>query len=121
MELPAEFTMLTVIKVENPKWSSADHIQIDCDLTVKFPGSDVEETIPFTACPWDTFSDHCAPIFEYAAALPGIVEYERPAVTADDLQVEFDKIWPDVLLGLADQATIDLAKNLRIQIKAMQE
>lgn len=118
MEFPQAFTMLTVLDIQNPRWTSLEHIQIDCDLTAEFPDGRVE-TFPYTACPWDTFSDHCPAIFEHAANMPGIKEYERPDVTVEDLQAEFDKIWPDVLLGLADAKTIDLAKTLRLQIKAM--
>ncbi|ARM69657.1 tail fiber protein [Pseudomonas phage KNP] len=118
MEFPSPFKMLTVLDIQEPRWSSLEHIQIDVMLTAEFPDGRVE-TFPFTACPWDTFGDHCPAIFEHAANMPGIVEWERPNVTVEDLQAEFDKIWPDVMLGLADQATIDLAKNLRVQIKAM--
>ncbi|WYW04391.1 tail fiber protein [Pseudomonas phage vB_PpuP-Kurepalu-2] len=118
MEFPTQFKMLTVLDIQNPRWTSPEHIQIDCDLTAEFADGHTE-TMPFTADPWDTFGDHCPAIFEHAANMRGIKEYERPAVTIEDLQAEFDKVWPDVMLGLADQATIDLAKNLRVQIKAM--
>lgn len=118
MEFPKEFTMLTVLDIQNPRWSSREKIQIDVDLTVKFPDGRVE-TFPFTSCPWDTFGDHCPAIFEHAAQMPNVAEWQRPDVTVEDLQADFDKIWPDVLLGLADEKTIELAKNLRVQIKAM--
>ncbi|WYW04489.1 tail fiber protein [Pseudomonas phage vB_PpuP-Mudajogi] len=119
MEFPTQFSLLKVLDIQNPKWSSLDHLQIDVDITVQFKDDDRIETIPFTACPWDTFGDHCPAIFEHAANMPGIKEWERPDVTVEDLQMEFDKIWPDVLLGLADDKTVELAKTLRIQIKAM--
>lgn len=120
MEFPATFSRLTVLDIKNPRWSSPEHIQIDCEITIVMDGPEpAPETIPFTACPWDTFGDHCPAIFEHVANMPGIKEYERPDVTVEDLQAEFDKIWPDVLLGLADEKAIELAKNLRVQIKAM--
>ncbi|UMO76118.1 tail fiber assembly protein [Pseudomonas phage P413] len=118
MEFPKEFTMLEVLAIENPRWTSKEHIQIDVDLTARFPDNRVE-TFPYTSCPFDTFSDHCPAIFEHAAQMPNVKEYERPNVTVEDLQAEFDKIWPDVVLGLADEKTISLATDLRKQIKVM--
>ncbi|ALO80004.1 tail fiber protein [Pseudomonas phage PPPL-1] len=118
MEFPKEFTMLEVLAIENPRWSSKEHIQIDVDLTVRFPDNRIE-TLAYTACPFDAFNDHCAPIFEHAAQMPNVAEWVRPEVTVWDLQEEFDKIWPDVVLGIADEATVALAKDLRKQIKVM--
>ncbi|MGV8919537.1 MAG: hypothetical protein ACOH2R_17350 [Pseudomonas sp.] len=48
-----------------------------------------------------------------------IADYERRDVYAFDLQEELNKIMPDILLGTATPDQIELAKALRIQIKAM--
>lgn len=92
-------------------------------MTVKFSHTEmfgITEAVPFLATPDD--ATEYGP-WLHSEALKGsfgeVAPYERPDVTVEDLQAEFDKIWPDVMLGLADQATIDLAKNLRVQIKAM--
>lgn len=118
MEFPKDFTMLTVLNIENPRWTSKEHIQINVDLTVRFTDGRVD-TFPFTSCPFDNFSDHCAAIFEHAAQMSNVAEWARPEVTVADLQAELDKIWPDVVLGLADEKTVTLAKDLRTQIKVM--
>uniref|UniRef100_A0AAU6W112 Internal virion protein n=1 Tax=Pseudomonas phage Ghual01 TaxID=3138534 RepID=A0AAU6W112_9CAUD len=118
MEFPTQFKMLEVLNIENPRWTSKEHIQIDLDLTVRFPDGKVE-TFPYTSCPFDTFNDHCPAIFEHVSQMSNIKEFERPEVAVEDLQAEFDKIWPDVVLGLADEATVSLAKDLRKQIKVM--
>lgn len=120
MEFPSTFDDgLSVLNIENPRWADAEHIRIDADITFEFKDGRTE-TVPFTSCPFDTFGSYCAAIFEHCATLD-VVEWERPTVTAHDLQVEFDKIYPDIVLGIADKATIELAKNLRVQIKAMSQ
>jgi len=115
---------LTVLGAVAPRWSDKEKIRIDCDLTILVVNANMEgyaETMPFTACPWDTFGPHCPEIFEYLAqgnAGP-VAEWQRPDVTPHDLQVELDAIWPDIVLGIATPEQIDLAQNLRKQIKAM--
>lgn len=119
MELPKTFNNgITVVAIENPRWTNADQLEIDADVTFEFAQGDTI-TGPFTASPFDTFGPHCPEIFEHCANL-SVSPWVRPEVTVEDLQAQFDQIWPDVVLGLADQDTIDLAKNLRTQIKAMQ-
>ncbi|AUV61701.1 tail fiber protein [Pseudomonas phage Henninger] len=119
MEFPTTFANgITVLAVENPQWATAEHIEINADVTfILSEGADPVK-LPYTSCPFDTFGPHCPAIFEHCATLQP-AEYERPAVTVDLLQAELDAIWPDVVLGLADEATLQLAKNLRVQIKAM--
>ncbi|WPH61351.1 hypothetical protein [Pseudomonas phage phiPstEGF] len=125
MEFPKTYDSgLTIVGVHSPSWTDAEKIRINCVIKVELKdasGEPVVEEWPFTACPWDTFGPHCPEIFRHlteGGAGP-VTEWVRPDVTVADLQAEFDRIWPDVALGLADQATIDLAKNLRVQIKAM--
>ena len=55
-----------------------------------------------------------------AGAFGTVAEYEKPLPTSQDLQEELDKIWPDIVLGIATEDELSLAKALRIQIKAMQ-
>jgi hypothetical protein len=88
------------------------------NLTVKFTHIPVE--VPFTAHFNDTL-DHG--VWLYEEALKGIfgevIPYDRPLPNIKDLQDELDKIWPDVVLGIATEEELSLAKALRIQIKAM--
>ncbi|ATW58377.1 hypothetical protein CNR37_00170 [Pseudomonas phage ventosus] len=90
----------------------------DIDLTVKF--SHLETEVPFTATATDPM-EHGRWLYEQAlAGKYGVVaEYERPLPTLLDLQEELDKIWPDVVLGIATEDELSLAKALRLQIKAM--
>lgn len=78
--------------------------------------------VPFTASPDDT---EIHGKWLHGEAIRGsfgaIAPYERPLPTVEDLQEELDKIWPDIVLGLADEATVELARNLRKQIKVMSE
>lgn len=114
---------LTVVGVKNPRWSDRENIRIDCELTILVVDTQTQEghteTMPFTACPWDTFGSHCADIFEHLAqGHEGPVgEWQRPPVTVHDLQEELDKLLPDILLGLSTPEEIELARLLRIQIK----
>lgn len=119
MEFPQTFNNgITVLAIASPQWATADHIEINANVTFILAEGAAPVTIPYTSCPFDTFGPHCPAIFEHCATLQ-VAEYERPPVTVDLLQTELDAIWADIVLGLADQSTIDLAKNLRVQIKAM--
>lgn len=118
MEFPTTFDNgITVVGIRNPQWADPESIRINVDVTFVLGTEEAE--LPFTACPFDTFGPHCPAIFEHCAGLD-VAPYERPAVTAYDLQAQLDAIWPDVVLGLADEATVDLARNLRKQIKLME-
>lgn len=118
MEFPIEIeTGATILGVESPEWANQEKTAINCIIEIE-GGSFFTETtkVPFCAVPTDPMS-HGRELFEFlkVSAAP----YDRPLPTKQDLQDDFDAIWPDVLLGLADEKTIDLAKNLRVQIKAM--
>ncbi|WVS24507.1 tail fiber protein [Pseudomonas phage Psxphi15] len=87
-------------------------------MTVKFSHLDFE--IPFTASSEDTY-EHGRWLCEQAksGAFGEIKPFERPLPTAHDLQMELDKLMVDITLGLATEEELDLARNLRKQIKAM--
>lgn len=80
------------------------------------------DEIPFAASPQDVM-EHGRWLHEQAlsGAFGEIAEWQKPLPTVQDLQEELDKIWPDVVLGIATEEELSLAKNLRIQIKAMSE
>lgn len=89
------------------------------DISVEFehlPGIKV----PFHALSSDT-EEHGRWLYKQAKAgkLGEVAPYERPLPTKEDLQAELDKLWPDVVLGIATDDELSLAKALRIQIKAM--
>lgn len=88
------------------------------DLVVKFKNFNEEH--PFHATPVDV-ELHGKWLYEQAkaGAFGAPAAYERPLPTVEDLQAELDKLMPDVILGLATEDELALAKNLRIQIKAM--
>lgn len=88
------------------------------DMTVMFKHLGFE--VPFAAHNSDDM-EHGRWLYEEAlkGTFGDIAEYDRPLPTAHDLQVELDKIWPDVVLGTATDEELELAKNLRKQIKAM--
>lgn len=92
----------------------------DGSVTMDVLFAHVGTVIPFAANPTD---EHEHGKWLYEEALKGtfgdIAEYDRPLPTVHDLQVELDKLMPDIILGLADESEISLAKALRIQIKAM--
>lgn len=124
MKFPVQYDAFRIDSIANPRWGDKAKTMIDVDLTVTYRGSDPDSdgeqvTMPYTSITGDTFAPYCEDIWTYVSGL-SIGEWVRPEVTVEDLQAQFDLIWPDVMLGLADQDTIDLAKNLRIQIKAMQ-
>lgn len=115
--LPVEFDNgITVEAVNAPRWANREHTLLTATVTFK-PGV----VVPFGASLSDP-EPHGRFIYDYI--LMGnagkIGEYVRPDVTKEDLQAELDKILPDVMLGLATPDEIELARNLRIQIKAME-
>ncbi|CUR44309.1 tail fiber protein [Pseudomonas phage VCM] len=87
-------------------------------MTVKFSHLDFE--VPFTAAAEDMY-EHTVWLHEQAmaGAFGEIAPYDRPLPTAHDLQTELDKLMVDITLGLATEEELDLARNLRKQIKAM--
>lgn len=87
-------------------------------MIVKFSHLDFE--VPFTASAEDNY-EHGRWLNEQAlaGAFGEIAPYERPLPTAHDLQAELDKLMTDITLGLATDEELDLARNLRKQIKAM--
>lgn len=88
------------------------------DLVVKFAHITVE--VPFSSHKKDDM-EHGVWLFDQAnaGAFGEVLPYDRPLPTLKDLQDELDKIWPDVVLGIATEEELSLAKALRIQIKAM--
>lgn len=88
------------------------------DMRVKM--SHINEEIPFCAQPTDVH-EHGRWLFEEASkgVFGDVAPYERTLPTVKDLQDELDKIWPDIVLGLATEEELSLARSLRIQIKAM--
>jgi hypothetical protein len=105
--------IISVKDVKNTKSSTYD-------MTVEFehlPGTPV----PFHATSDDT-EEHGRWLFTEAdkGTFGKAAEYERPLPTVEDLQSELDKLWPDVVLGIATEEELSLAKALRLQIKAMQ-
>jgi len=76
--------------------------------------------VPFLAAAHDD-QDYGRDLHARAAAgeFGDIGEYDRPMPTVADLQAELDKLWPDVVLGLASDEELELAKLLRKQIKVM--
>ncbi|WYW04297.1 tail fiber protein [Pseudomonas phage vB_PpuP-Kompost-2] len=103
----------TILEVTDPVATKDGMI----NLTVTFEGLG---KFPFTASQDDT---EIHGLWLHGEALRGtfgpVAEYERPLPTLQDLQEELDKILPDVYLGLATSEEVELAKLLRIQIKAM--
>lgn len=120
MEFPTTFENgLTVVDIQNPRWTDEESIRIEVDVTFIFPEGPTE-TLPFTSCPWDTFGTHCPAIFEHVSNhMPPPAPYERRDVTVGDLQADLDKLMPDIMLGLATEQEIELARLIRTQIKVM--
>lgn len=117
MEFPIKLeTGVTLTAAKDPVWGDRDGTFINCVVTLEGGPFEEPTDVPFTATPTD-YMAHGRDLFDSFKDSAG--PWVRPDVTIEDLQADFDKIWPDVMLGLADQATIDLAKNLRVQIKAM--
>ncbi|ANU79115.1 hypothetical protein Andromeda_40 [Pseudomonas phage Andromeda] len=117
MKFPKEFDNGIIVEdIKSPRWANREHTRLSCVATFS-PG----QVVPFGASLTDP-EPHGRAIYDHIlAGLAGkIAEYERPAVTKEDLQAELDKILPDVMLGLATPEEIELARNLRIQIKAME-
>ncbi|AMR57325.1 hypothetical protein vB_PsyM_KIL1_0078 [Pseudomonas phage vB_PsyM_KIL1] len=92
----------------------------DGSIDMRIKMSHIEEEIPFCAQPTDVH-EHGRWLFEQASsgAFGKVLPYERSLPTVVDLQEELDKIWPDIVLGLATEEELSLARSLRIQIKAM--
>jgi hypothetical protein len=88
------------------------------DMIVRM--SHIDQDIPFAACPFDVMP-YGPWLHEQAlaGAFGDIIPYERPLPTVEDLQEELDKIMPDIILGLATEEELQLARALRVQIKAM--
>lgn len=106
-------SMLSVLKVEAPVETMGGHI----NMTVTFEGLGA---LPFSASPNDT-EDHGR--WLYSEALKGtfgeVAPYERPLPTVEDLQQDLDKFMPDILLGLATDQEIEVARLIRTKIKEM--
>uniref|UniRef100_A0AAU6VXX3 Uncharacterized protein n=2 Tax=unclassified bacterial viruses TaxID=12333 RepID=A0AAU6VXX3_9VIRU len=88
------------------------------NMVVRF--SHFPEDLPFCAQPTD-IHEHGRWLFEQAeaGAFGPVAPWERPLPTLQDLQEELDKLMPDVVLGIATEDELSLAKSLRLQIKAM--
>ncbi|QYW06622.1 hypothetical protein uav_091 [Pseudomonas phage UAVern] len=80
----------------------------------------IDSEIPFSAHHEDPM-EHGQWLYNEAIAgtFGDIAPYERPLPTAGDLQMELDKLMTDITLGLATPEELDLARNLRKQIKVM--
>ncbi|WYW04245.1 tail fiber protein [Pseudomonas phage vB_PpuP-Kallioja] len=108
---------LIIMKIEDPRWTNREKTRIDFDATFFRPDTLEQLKAPYTSCPNDPV-DYCRALYAEALSMgPG--EWRRPDVTVEDLQMELDKLMPDVVLGLASPEEIDLARTLRNQIKAM--
>ncbi|QLI47594.1 tail fiber assembly chaperone [Pseudomonas phage vB_PsyP_3MF5] len=120
MEFPIKLqTGVTLLAVKDPVWANREKTLITCTVTLDGGGFfDKPTEVPFTADPNDVM-EHGRQLFEELKGSAG--EWVRPDVTVTDLQEELDKIWPDIVLGIADEATVELARNLRKQIKVMSE
>jgi hypothetical protein len=117
MDFPIELENgLRVVSAKNPMWANKAHTVINMLVTVEEPDGKIVE-VPFAASPDDNLP-HGRALFDWGKSL-SVQPWERPDVTSADLQVELDKLLPDVMLGLASPEEVELAKLLRIQIKAM--
>lgn len=92
----------------------------DGSITMDVLFAHVGVVVPFAAHPDDEF-EHGRWLYEEAlkGAFGEVAEWDRPLPTVYDLQVELDKLLPDVMLGIATEEEVSLAKALRLQIKAM--
>jgi hypothetical protein len=106
-----------IISAANPQWANEEKTRINMTLT--FADADLGfHEMGFTACPNDSV-EHGPLLYQWALDQGNIKPWERRDVSAVDLQQELDKLLPDVMLGLATPEEMELAKLLRIQIKAM--
>jgi hypothetical protein len=106
---------IKVLSVSNVKHHRDNSISMDV-LFEHMSGT----VVPFVAHP-DDIEVHGRWLYEEAlkGAFGEVAEYDRPLPTTQDLQEELDKLMPDVVLGIATEEEISLAKALRLQIKAM--
>lgn len=120
MEFPYIIRGSTVIcDAKDPQWANEEKTRIN--LTVTFADASIgPHELGFTACAMDS-EDHGRLLFAWAndGHAGSIEPWERRDVAPMDLQLELDKLLPDVMLGLATPQELELAKLLRIQIKAM--
>ena len=117
MDFPIELeTGLTILSVKDPAWGTRENSFINCTITVTGLMFTEPTEVPFTANPLDEMQ-HGRDLFEF---LKDTAEpYERRDVTVADLQADLDALMQDILLGLATEEEISLARTLRLQIKAM--
>lgn len=103
--------LFTVREGVNPHYT-ADGIYVDLVL-------EDGTIVPFHAVDGDI--EHGQWIYDQAkaGAFGKVQKYVAPEPTAEDFQKQFDSIWPDVVLGLATEEEVAIAKELRIKIKAM--
>jgi hypothetical protein len=116
IEAHAEFdNAVKVLSVSNVKHHRDNSISMDV-LFEHMNGT----VVPFVAHP-DDVEVHGRWLYEEAlkGTFGEVAEYERPLPSVTDLQEELDKLMPDVVLGIATEDEISLAKALRLQIKAM--
>ncbi|NMZ63428.1 hypothetical protein HBN99_03720 [Pseudomonas oryzihabitans] len=119
MDFPIELeTGVTILGVKDPVWGNREESFINCVITITGLMFTEPNEVPFTANPLDEMQ-HGRDLFEHLkdTAAP----YERRDVTVADLQADLDALMPDILLGLATEEEISLARTLRTQIKAMSE
>lgn len=105
---------LTLLSLAEARWANREQTMINVTATFEALGD-----VPFSASAADV-EVHGRDIFHHLAA-GSVAPWERPDVTPEDLQVELDKLMPDVLLGLATPEEMSLAKSLRVKIKEMTE
>jgi hypothetical protein len=105
-------------KIEYVVAGSLKYVGDSVAMTVKMGHMDTE--IPFAAHADDPM-EHGQWLYKEALAgtFGEITPYERPLPNAFDLQLELDKLMTDITLGLATEEELDLARNLRKQIKVM--
>lgn len=117
MDFPIELeTGLTIHSVKDPVWGSREKSFINCIIVVTGLMFEDPTEVPFTANPLDSMQ-HGRDLFE--ALKERAAPFERRDVTVADLQADLDALMPDILLGLATEEEISLARTLRLQIKAM--
>lgn len=117
MEFPIQLgNGVTILAAKNPVWGDKNNTIINCVITIEGELIGGRSDAPFTASPNDPM-EHGRELFEVLKGSAG--PWVRPDVTVEDLQAELDKIWPDIVLGLATPEQLDLARNLRKQITVM--
>lgn len=107
----------TFLSVKDPRWANRNGNLIACTMEIDPLG-----VVEYGAASFDD-EPHGRELFEFlvnGGAGP-VAPYERRDVTVEDLKEELNKLMPDILLGLATQDEIELARLLRLQIKEMSE